>query len=128
MPKKRDCFPLWSALTAAILLGAGCSSSGDRTVSGALSKTASASAKTSTCSDQDGYENVISVLPEISGDLVAFVNLPEMHPASYQIPSYERVAAFEAWVTDVLDAVDLMRRGENVNWHTVAGARAVAAG
>jgi hypothetical protein len=84
--------------------------------------------KNPACSDHDGYENVISVLPELSGDLVAFLNSPEMHPNSYQIPSLERIAAFEAWVTEVLDGVDRMRRGESVGWCSIAARAAATAG
>lgn len=128
MPKKGDCISLLKALAAAILLTAGCSSGGGGARFDAPSKVPHASAKDPTCIDQDGYESVISVLPEISGDLVAFLNSAMHPPNSYQIPSGQRIAAFEAWVTEILDGVDRMRRGERVNWCAIAGAKATAAG
>jgi hypothetical protein len=127
VPKKVDCIPLLKALAAAILLTAGRTSGGGVRFDAPLEATP-VSAKAPACVDQYGYEKVISVLPEISGDLVAFLNSRAMHPDSYQIPSSERIAAFEAWVTDVLDGVDRMRRGESVDWCAVAGAKATAAG
>lgn len=127
MPKQSNCIPLLAALAAAILLTAGCSSDGGASFH-APAKSSSLSEKSPACIDQDGYENTLSVLPEISGDLVAFLNSAAMHPNAYQIPSGERIAAFEAWIPDVLDGVDRMRRGQSVNWCAIAGAKANAAG